>query len=295
MPLLAPCRPRPSSTAPCAAAWVRTRHRATKAVSADRARSGDNGPRYARSIEATISRCSIAAFPRPRARCRSTWNKELPMRTFIALDLPPDFADDAAALARRLSASMEGRFLKRDTYHLTLAFLGDVDEAQLAAATDALEAACAGASPVPLRSDGLGKFGRATDATLWLGIAAAPELEQLAARLRDELRARDVPFDAKPFKAHLTLACRTWRFPKTTRRTTSPFTRARSTARAPLTSRCTQCASEPSQPSVPSPLPPAGRGSPCGRTGRGSRRGRSSVRAPTWSSPQAPRWSCRRP
>ena len=130
------------------------------------------------------------------------------MRTFIALDLPPDFADDAAALARRLSASMEGRFLKRDTYHLTLAFLGDVDEAQLAAATDALEAACAGASPVPLRSDGLGKFGRATDATLWLGIAAAPELEQLAARLRDELRARDVPFDAKPFKAHLTLARR---------------------------------------------------------------------------------------
>ena len=118
------------------------------------------------------------------------------MRTFIALDLPPDFADDAAALARRLSASMEGRFLKRDTYHLTLAFLGDVDEAQLAAATDALEAACAGASPVPLRSDGLGKFGRAT------------ELEQLAARLRDELRARDVPFDAKPFKAHLTLARR---------------------------------------------------------------------------------------
>lgn len=130
------------------------------------------------------------------------------MRTFIALDLPPDFADNAAALARRLSASMEGRFLKRDTYHLTLAFLGDVDEAQLAAATDALEAACAGASPVPLRSDGLGKFGRATDATLWLGIAAAPELEQLAARLRDELRARDVPFDAKPFKAHLTLARR---------------------------------------------------------------------------------------
>ena len=98
------------------------------------------------------------------------------MRTFIALDLPPGFADDAAALARRLSASMEGRFLPRDTYHLTLAFLG--------------------------------KFGRATDATLWLGIAAAPELEQLAARLRDELRARDVPFDAKPFKAHLTLARR---------------------------------------------------------------------------------------
>ena len=174
------------------------------------------------------------------------------MRTFIALDLPPDFADDAAALARRLSASMEGRFLKRDTYPRS-AFLGDVDEAQLAAATDALEAACAGASPVPLRSDGLGKFGRATDATLWLGIAAAPELEQLAARLRDELRARDVPFDAKPFKAHLTPRAprshpaRRPAAPGVSPRRrgvrTPPFTRARSTARAPLTSRCTQCAS----------------------------------------------------
>ena len=79
---------------------------------------------------------------------------------------------------------------------------------EVAAAIDALEEACAGTSPLLLRSDGLGKFGRATDATLWLGIAAAPELEQLAARLRDELRARDVPFDAKPFKAHLTLARR---------------------------------------------------------------------------------------
>ena len=197
------------------------------------------------------------------------------MRTFIALDLPPDFADDAAALARRLSASMEGRFLKRDTYHLTLAFLGDVDEAQLAAATDALEAACAGASPVPLRSDGLGKFGRATAATLCLGIAAAPAT------------CPSMPSPSKrtsPSRAALasrTSACRTWRFPKTTRRPTSPSTRARSTARAPSTSRCTPCASEPSQPSAFSPLPPAGRGSPCGRTGRGSRRGRSSARAPT--------------
>ena len=130
------------------------------------------------------------------------------MRTFIALDLPPDFADDAAALARRLSPPRGGRFLNPAPSPPPLPFPGAVAKAHLAAATAALEAACAGASPAPLRSDGLGKFGRAPDATLWLGIAAAPELEQLAARLRDELRARDVPFDAKPFKAHFTLARR---------------------------------------------------------------------------------------
>lgn len=130
------------------------------------------------------------------------------MRTFIALEPPEPFSDGIAALARQLQAAVKGRFLPRETYHLTLAFIGEGGEAEVAAAMEAMEAACAGASPVPLRSDGTGTFGRANDATLWLGIALCPELERLAARLRDELRARDVPFDGKPFKPHVTLARR---------------------------------------------------------------------------------------
>lgn len=82
------------------------------------------------------------------------------MRTFIALELPADFADDVAAMARRLSASLEGRFLDRSTYHLTLAFLGDIGDAEASRAMDALDVACASAAPVPLAPDGLGKFGR---------------------------------------------------------------------------------------------------------------------------------------
>ena len=77
------------------------------------------------------------------------------MRTFVALDLPPDLADDVAALARQLGAAVEGRFLPRSTYHLTLAFLGEVDEAQAARAGDALDAVCANTAPVVLASDGL--------------------------------------------------------------------------------------------------------------------------------------------
>ncbi|MEE0583502.1 MAG: 2'-5' RNA ligase family protein, partial [Adlercreutzia sp.] len=79
------------------------------------------------------------------------------MRAFIALELPTDFADDVAAMARRLSASLDGRFLDRSTYHLTLAFLGDIDDAEASRAMDALDAACSGATPVPLAPDSLGK------------------------------------------------------------------------------------------------------------------------------------------
>ncbi|WP_139652400.1 RNA 2',3'-cyclic phosphodiesterase [Raoultibacter phocaeensis] len=135
------------------------------------------------------------------------------MRTFIALELPPDFASDIAAISRRLKPSIEGRFLFPESYHLTLAFLGDTSETDLACAIDAIDVSCTNIAAIPLRSDGLGKFGRANDATLWLGIAPAPELMQLSANIREELAARAVPFDGKPFKPHITFARRA-RIPK---------------------------------------------------------------------------------
>ena len=98
-------------------------------------------------------------------------------------------------------------------YHLTLAFLGDIDDAEASRAMDALDAACAGSASVLLASDSLGKFGRPTDATLWLGIASDPALATLAERVREELAARDVPFDPKPFRPHITLG-RRMRIPK---------------------------------------------------------------------------------
>ena len=119
------------------------------------------------------------------------------MRTFIALEVPDVFRAEVAALARRLALACAGRFMAYESYHVTLAFLGDVGEAESALAVAALEAACAGAdaAPVELRPDGLGKFGRPQDATLWLGLAPDPALLALAARVRGELAARGLAFD----------------------------------------------------------------------------------------------------
>lgn len=135
------------------------------------------------------------------------------MRTFVALEPPDAFVDQAAGVARCLSENIQGRFMKRDTYHLTLAFIGEADERDVAAAADAIDAACVGCGRIPVRSSGLGKFGRAHDATLWLGIAHDPALMGLAERVRENLAARGVPFDGKAFKPHLTLARRA-RIPK---------------------------------------------------------------------------------
>ena len=130
------------------------------------------------------------------------------MRAFIALDVPEEFAGELADLARQLSPAARGRYLPRGNYHLTLAFLGDIGEAQARDAVAALDAACAGASPVELRPAGLGHFGRPRDATLWLGLEPVPELTGLAAAVRDELAAAGLAYDAKEFRPHITLARR---------------------------------------------------------------------------------------
>ena len=130
------------------------------------------------------------------------------MRTFIAIDLPPETKDAIAATARQLSAVVKGRFLKRDTYHLTVAFLGDTSEQEVRRAMDAMDAACAGTPKVPLRFTGLGTFGKPHDATLWLGLESAPALTTLVSRVRKQLTEESVAFDEKPFKPHITIARR---------------------------------------------------------------------------------------
>lgn len=130
------------------------------------------------------------------------------MRAFIALDIPQALREDVAALARQLKTSVRGRFVPRENYHVAIAFLGDVIERELADAMLALDEAASRFAPVELAPDGLGKFGRANDATLWLGFTQNPKLMELAAFVREGLDDAGVNYDSKPFVPHLTIARR---------------------------------------------------------------------------------------
>lgn len=130
------------------------------------------------------------------------------MRAFVAFELPDRFIDDAVQLARQLSAAVPGRFMPAENYHITIAFLGDIGEDDARRAIGALDEACSDLGPIPCAATGLGKFGRASDATLWLGIAQAPALMEAAACLRGRLRDYGLSFDDKPFAPHVTLARR---------------------------------------------------------------------------------------
>lgn len=130
------------------------------------------------------------------------------MRTFIALELPQNFCDNLAFLSHNLSRVIEGRFMKRETYHLTLAFLGDINETTAAKVIEILDTIQPQISAIRLNATGLGKFGKPHDATLHLQIQATESLIQLAKLLHEELKANGISFDEKKFRPHITLARR---------------------------------------------------------------------------------------
>jgi len=100
-----------------------------------------------------------------------------------------------------------GRPQRPDQWHVTLEFLGDVSESRLPAVLDAGAAASGGASTCELVFDRLEHWKRPQ--VLCLEAEATPEpLAALVRSLRAELQLRGFTPEARPFKAHVTLARR---------------------------------------------------------------------------------------
>ena len=128
------------------------------------------------------------------------------MRLFIAVPLPKELTDRAAALLPPALPAI--RPVRPELMHVTLAFLGWVGDEQLDPAIEAARAAAAGQPAFDLAFTGAGRFPATGKPRLvWLGIGdGADALATLAGRVADELRARGIRFDDRPFAPHLTLA-----------------------------------------------------------------------------------------
>jgi 2'-5' RNA ligase len=119
------------------------------------------------------------------------------MRIFVALWPPRDaVAHLAAAVAAARQRTDDGpRWIPPERWHLTLAFVGEVDDDGLAKVVRRTARAAAPAAPLSLSFAGAGRFG---SGVLWAGLSGdvAP-LSDLAQR---------IGWQDKPFRPHLTLA-----------------------------------------------------------------------------------------
>jgi 2'-5' RNA ligase len=124
------------------------------------------------------------------------------LRLFLAVDPSAEAIEDLVQIVGRLRSP--GRAMRREQMHLTLAFLGEVDESGLPAVRRAVSVAAGEAESGTLRVGGGGRFGTTV---LWAGIRGDLDaLHGLAHALRDALRAESIDLDERPYRPHLTIS-----------------------------------------------------------------------------------------
>lgn len=135
-------------------------------------------------------------------------------RLFVAVPLPDATTAEIAELVARIRADgvpgggRDVRWVRLDGLHLTLRFLGPTLEDRLEAAAGAVRAAAAASRAFDGSIGGAGAFPPAgRPRALWLGLRRGEErLTALAETVDEALRTAGWAFEAKPFRAHLTLA-----------------------------------------------------------------------------------------
>jgi len=130
------------------------------------------------------------------------------MRTFIAIGLPGPIKTELAKLQNELRrAQADVSWTKPENLHLTLRFLGEVEEGRLEALKRVCAESAAEFAPFTLRLNGTGVFPNFRQPrVLWAGLAG--EIDA-AARLQRRLEEGVVSLgfgpEDKPFKPHLTV------------------------------------------------------------------------------------------
>lgn len=123
------------------------------------------------------------------------------MRLFVALDLPETVKRSLAPLASGLG---DVRWVPPEQQHLTLRFLGEVDERHLDEIAEALS--LVPGAPFDLALKGIGHFPpRGEMKVLWVGVERNPELMALKKRIDRVLRQVGLPPDERKFAPHVTL------------------------------------------------------------------------------------------
>lgn len=122
-------------------------------------------------------------------------------RLFAALSVPDHIADRLEPLSVEIHGA---RWRRREHYHITLCFYGQVDGETAHAIADELESVQSAA--MELKLNGVGWFGRREPRALYARVAENDALSALAAQCRKIARKFDVKLGQDPFLPHITLA-----------------------------------------------------------------------------------------
>ena len=123
-------------------------------------------------------------------------------RLFVAIDFPETVNRRLASLAGGVRGA---RWLPPEQFHLTLRFIGEVENAALADIAEALSAIRA--APFTVRLTGVGHFPpRGQPRVLWVGVEPSDGMTRLHGVIEHRLRRLGIAPEGRRFAPHVTLA-----------------------------------------------------------------------------------------
>ncbi len=130
------------------------------------------------------------------------------IRVFVSVPVPD--TPKMATLRSDLRTIDGIRVSPPEQTHITLRFIGDVDDSKVKRITESVRRAVEGVEPFEVVVSGTGAFPNdRRPSVVWMGLQPADVLAGIAERLGRELDSCNVRYDTKPFKAHVTVGrCR---------------------------------------------------------------------------------------
>jgi 2'-5' RNA ligase len=127
----------------------------------------------------------------------------------MAVELPRDVRDALHETGRALASDLcAARWVKPDSMHLTLKFLGDTPAEIIPDISHAMQAAASQTGSFELATDALGAFPNPRKArVLWAGLSGGTDAcAALHRRIESAMAGLGFTQENRPFRAHLTLA-----------------------------------------------------------------------------------------
>jgi 2'-5' RNA ligase len=123
------------------------------------------------------------------------------VRLFLAIPIPETVADRLLTLEAEIPGAS---WRTAEQYHLTLRFIGEVDEPT--ARDIDTELGRIVAAPFEIALSGVGSFGGREPSALWAGVDAPPDLQRLATACETAIRNAGLPPESRKYKPHVTIA-----------------------------------------------------------------------------------------
>jgi RNA 2',3'-cyclic 3'-phosphodiesterase len=130
------------------------------------------------------------------------------LRLFIAIALSEKQKKEVGVLQNRIKGYLNGvRWVRHETMHLTLRFLGETDETRLPELKKAMDETTAGEARFDFSLRASGVFpGIEKARVLWIGLGdGASLITALAEKLNQKLTNRGFVPEKRPFRPHLTI------------------------------------------------------------------------------------------